>query len=319
MRAVASPLAALQEQRITVSNNGIIISSCIRSSQSLLQSHAEEGRAEFEKALVQLVMALLKESSEPEEDIKAAYVSLLRACCEESMMSQEEWGQIANYCATHGFWDAWAVVCSTLPPGYGIKCSIDAIRTSLGDLQSGLRHTAALVALRDTLHDASSEDPSLLCFVLQSVGCEILQLLRAYSVRILSGRGFDEHRVTVCAESVKVNIMAFQYLNSVSKEEGKFVSFISALFGILVESVSFNGLPNHPSGKDGADETIGRLCAQVFVHVARTTPVQFKSTMALIAPESRTVLEAAVRADMSGYAAPQRETKKKINLKGFVR
>lgn len=317
-RAVVTPLVALQEKR-TDSVDGIIISSCIRSSQSLFQSHPEEGRLDFEKAQVQLVMTLLKDSTVLEENVKAACLSLLQACCEKTMMSHEEWGQIANYSATYGLWDVWAIICTALPSGYGIKCSIDAIRTSLGDLQSGPCHATALVALRAALNSAGAEDPSLLCFALQSVGCEILQLLKAHGVRILAGRGFDENRVTVCAESVKVNIMAFQYLNSASTEEGQFVSFLSALFGVLVECISFNGLPNHPSGKEGADPTIGKMCAQVFVHVARTTPVLFKSTMVAISPESRAVLEAAVRADMSGYAAPKSVTKKKISLKGFVR
>jgi len=319
LRAVITPLVALQEGRVAETNNGEVISSCIRASESLLQSHPKEGRAELEKALVQLALTQLKESSVPGESTKTACLSLLRTCCEATAMSNEEWGLIATFAATLGLWDSWAVVCSTLPPGYGIKVSIHAIKASLEDLGSGPRHAAALSALRATLQSVSAEDPSLVCFVLQSVGCEILQLLRAHGVRILSGQGFDENRVTVCAESVKVNIMAFQYLNSVSKEEGKFVSFIAALFEVLVESISFNGMPNHPSGKPGADENIGRMCAQVFVHVARTTPMLFKTAMAAISPESRTVLEAAVRADMSGYAAPKRDTKKKISLRGFVR
>ena len=319
-KAVVTPLAALQENRLSQSNNnGVIISSCIRSSQSLLENRQEEeGRAEYKKALVQLVMALL--SNEQGDDTKAACLSLLKACCsDKTMMSQEEWGQISSFTASHGLWEAWAIVCSSLPPGYGIKCSIDAIKTSLGDLKSGPRHTASLVSLRAALHTASVDDPSLQCFVLQSVGFEILQLLKAHGTRVLSGQGFDENRVTVVAEAVKVNIMAYQYLNSVSAEEGNLISFISTLFEVLVENIRYNGLPNHPSGKVGADETIGRMCAQVFVHVARTTPLVFKSTMGTISPESRTVLEAAVRADMSGYAAPQRESKKKISLKGFVR
>lgn len=319
-KAVVTPLAALQENRLSQSNNnGVIISSCIRSSQSLLENRQEEeGRAEYEKALVQLVMTILS-SEQQGDDTKAACLSLLKSCCDKTMMSQEEWGQISRFTASHGLWKAWAIVCSSLPPGNGIKCSIDAIKTSLGDLKSGPRHTASLVSLRTALHTASVEDPSLQCFVLQSVGFEILQLLKAHGMRVLSGQGFDENRVTIVAESVKVNIMAYQYLNSVSAEEGNLISFISTLFEVLVENIRYNGLPNHPSGKVGADETIGRMCAQVFVHVARTTPLIFKSTMGTISPESRTVLEAAVRADMSGYAAPQRESKKKISLKGFVR
>jgi len=319
-RAALFPLVTLQENRLELGkDNGVIISSCIRSSQSLLQSHPEEGRADFEKALVQLVLALLKNSCGPDEEIKSACLSLLRVCCDKTTMSHEEWGQIANYSASHGLWDAWAVVCTVLPAGFGIKYSIDAVKSSLGDLESGPRHAAALVALRTNLHTATAGDPSLLSFVLQSVGFEILQLLRAHGVRILAGEGFDENRVAICAESVKINIMAFQYLTSVSEEESKCVMVLSAMFEVLVESITFNGLPNHPSGKAGADETIGKMCAQVFVHVARTAPMLFKLTMAAISPQSKTVLEAAVRADMSGYAAPQRQTKKKISLKGFVR
>ncbi|KAL7553470.1 hypothetical protein ACHAWF_016747 [Thalassiosira exigua] len=322
-RSVVTPLVGLQEKlrgegAPETSHGIIIISSCIRSSMSLFQSHPQEGRAAFEKALVQLVMAVLKDSSELAEEIKASSLSLLRTCCGSTLMSHKEWGQIANYSATCGMWDAWSVVCSVLPPGHGIKYSIDAIKASLGDLQSGPRHTAALVALRTSLHTANADDPSLLPFTLQYVGCEILQLLRGHGVRLLAGEGFDENRTTVCAEAVKVNIMAFQYLNSMSEEEGKFVSFTLTLFEVLVEIVSFNGLPNHPSGKKGGDEAIGKMCAQVFVHVARTTPMLFKSTMAAISPSSKSVLEAAVRADMSGYAAPKRVSKK-ISLKGFVR
>jgi hypothetical protein len=151
---------------------------------------------------------------------------------------------------------------------------------------------------------------------MRSVGYEILQLFRAHALRLLDGKVLDDNRTTVCAESIKVNLMAFQYLSSSSEEEGNFVSFISTLFEVLVESISFNGMPNNPSGNAGADESIGRMCAQVFVHVARTSPMIFKSAMPVISPDSRTILESAVRADMSGYA--KADTKRKISLKGFV-
>lgn len=320
-RAVVTPLAIWQSSSSKMElSHEIIISSCIRSSQLVLKFYPEHGKSNLEKALVQLVLMLLKESNESEITLASeACLSLLQACCEKTTMLNEEWEQIANYSASNGLWNAWAAICRALSPGYVIKCSIDAIKMSLANLQSGPHHTAALVALRTALNSANIEDPSLICFVLQSVGFEILQLLRAHGMRILFGKGFDENRVTVCAESVKVNIMALQYLNSVSKVESDVVSFTSTMFEVLVECISLNGMPNHPTGKEGADETIGRMCAQVFVHVARTTPMVFKSTMTVISPESRVVLEAAVRADMSGYAAPKRETKKKLSLKGFVR
>ncbi len=316
-RAVMTPLVTLQEG---TEMEFSIISSCLRSSLSLFQNHPEEGRAEFEKSLIQLVLIFLQDSLGTKEDISiAACLSLLQACCKKTLMSHQEWGQIAMFTAGNGSWDAWAVICSTLPPMYGVMCSIHTIKTSLGDLNSGPRHSAAIVALRTELQSSSVEHPSLICCVLQNVGCEVLQLLRAHALHILAGKGFDENRESVCAEAVKINVMAFQYLNSVSKEEGEFVSFIITLFEVLVESVSFNGMPNHPTGKIGGNEKIGRMCAQVFVHVARSSPILFKSTVAIMSMESRAVLESAVRADMSGYEAPKMETKKKISLKGFVR
>ena len=321
IRTVVYPLAALQEKKIKVeSNNMFIVCSCIQSSQCLLRCHPEKEKGLFEKALLQLAFSILKDVSGSLVDANVPCLSLLKTCCEETSMTPEEWGQVATYTACSGLWDAWAVVCSTLPLGFGVTCSIHAVKIALADLKSSFVHTNALVALRKSLQSAAIENPAMVCSVLQCVGCEILQLLRAYSLRIVAGQDFDENRITVCAESVKVNMIAFQYLHSVSMEDSKFVSFLSAMFDVLVDCVSYNGLPNHPSGKAGADETIGKMCAQVFVHVARTTPLVFKSAMVIISVERRTILETAVRADMSGYAAPRKEPlKKKLNLKGFVR
>ncbi len=317
-RAVLYPLVALQENRMIESDGAsIITTSCLRASLSLLHSHPVEGRGEYERAVIQLILTLAKDASRRDGEIKATCLLLLQACCKETTMPHEAWGQISSFTASCGMWDAWTIICSTLPPGYGIMCSIDAIKTSLGDLHSRSRHTATLVALRLALQSGGDTDSSLLCLVLRSVGYEILQLFRTHALCLLDGVGLDESRLTVCAESIKLNLMAFQYLSSSHVEEGICTSFMSTLFEILIESISFNGMPNNPSGKTRADEVIGRMCAQVFVHVARTSPMIFKSTLSVIAPDSRTVLEAAVRADMSGYAS-KTDTRRKISLKGFV-
>lgn len=316
-RAVLSPLVALQDNRVVETDGAsIITSSCLRASLFLLQSHPEEGRGEYERALVQLVLVLAKDSSGHDEKMETSLI-LLDACCKTTTMSHEDWGNISSFTARNGMWDAWAIICSTLPPGYGIMCSIGDIKSSLEDLHSCTRHTSALVALRVALQSGGVEEPSLLCYVLRFIGYEILQLFKAHALCQLDEVGMDERRITVCAESIKLNLMAFQHLISMTEEEGNVVSFISILFEILVESISFNGMPNRPSGKAGADEVLGRMCAQVFVYIARTSPIIFKSTLSIIAPDSRTILESAVRADMSGYAS-KTDTKRKISLKGFV-
>jgi hypothetical protein len=318
---VMKPLVALQEKQIKPHvNYSVILSSCIRSSITLLGNQNGGDRLQLEKALVQLSFSTLKDMadypSELREELKEPCLSLLRSCADKTALDAEEWGDIATYSVSNELWDAWSIVCSSLPPGTGIKSSIDALKAALGDLENKARSAGAIVALRTALHSYVAKDPSLVSFVMHHVGFEVLQLLRAYSLRLVRGEGSDENQVVVCAESVKVNMIAFQYLSSTPPVEGTATSFLTALFQILVESVSFNGLPNHPSNKGGADESIGRMCAQVFVHIARSDPMMFKSTIAVMAADSRTILEGAVRADMSGYAAPKRE-KKKLSLKGF--
>lgn len=323
--SVMKPLVALQEKQIKLhANFSIIISSCIRSSVILLRCQSGDDRLQLEKALVQLSLSTLKDMpdypNELSKELKEPCLSLLRSCSgDTTALKAEEWGDIANYSVSNELWDAWAIVCDSLPPGIGIKSSINAMKGALGDLESKSRHTGAIVALRAALHSTGTEDPSLVCFVLYHVGFEVLQLLRAYSLRLIPGQGFDENRVTVCAEAVKVNMIAFQYLSTTPGQEDTSTSFLAALFQVLVECVSFNGLPGNSKldkRSHGADENLGRMCAQVFVHIARSNPLMFKATISSMAAASRTILENAVRADMSGYAAPKTE-KKKLSLKGF--
>ncbi|KAL7470326.1 hypothetical protein ACHAXS_010551 [Conticribra weissflogii] len=319
---VLQPLAAAQEHQMEITNDNIfIICSFVRSTQSILENCSANEKATLEKSLVQLSLSILKDAHfDIIEKVNATCASLLKTCCEQTCMSHQEWGRVVAFAASSGLWDAWTTLSSTLPSSVVITSSIKAVKSALADFNRSSNHTNALVALRTALQSASTDSPSLICFALQHVGFEVLQLLRAYSLRIISGNNFDEFRILVCTESVKINLIAYQYLNSASMEEKDVLPFLSAVFDVLVEAISFNGLPNDPSGRNGADENIGRMCAQVFVHVARTTPAMFKSTMTVLSVERRSVLEAAVRADMSGYVAPKNNSaKKKLNLKGFVR
>jgi hypothetical protein len=320
--SVVSPLVALQEGRLSLdSNKQRVISSCIRCSARLLQSCSMASRPQLEKALTQFTLSTLTDGSNhyaQRDDIISECLSLLQASFKNTTISNEEWGQVANFSASNDLWSAWILICSELPSGYGIKSSLLAVKRALGE-KNNSNHARAISALRTTLQSASN-DSVLVAAVLQCMGSEIFQLFRAYSLGTTCGTGDEADRAVICAESVKVILIAFQYLNSAPTEESKFVSFLSALFEVMAESVSFNGMPNHPSGKVGADETIGRMCAQVFVHIARTNPLAFKSTMAIVPPDRRVTLEVAVRADMSGYAAQRNDpAKKKLNLKGFVR
>jgi hypothetical protein len=94
---------------------------------------------------------------------------------------------------------------------------------------------------------------------------------------------------------------------------------LSILFETLLAILRFNGLPNHPSPQSDGDEALGRMSAQSILHIARTTLVPFKASMASLSDHDRGLLEFAVRAEMTGYvvqgqAAP---VKKKLNMGSF--
>jgi hypothetical protein len=96
-------------------------------------------------------------------------------------------------------------------------------------------------------------------------------------------------------------------------------AFLSVVFEVWTAVIQFNGLPNQPSPNSRADPTLGRLSAQAIVHVARSSPVAFKTSVAGLSDHGRALLEFSVRAEMNGYAAAptQAPVKKKLSLKGF--
>jgi hypothetical protein len=64
---------------------------------------------------------------------------------------------------------------------------------------------------------------------------------------------------------------------------------------------------------------LGKISAQAIMHVARTTPAAFKSSMGGLSDHARAILEFAVRSDMSGYVNTNTNApaKKKLDLKSF--
>ncbi|KAL7509674.1 hypothetical protein ACHAXN_006645 [Cyclotella atomus] len=324
-RSVLNPLSSLQEGKLRMGGNiDIGITSCIRSSIYLLRASSGSDRDGLEKALLHFALSKLVKSKSDEQSsvVDAECISLLKACTENSVLPADDWQQITTFAAANRIWDAWSILVSTLAPGVGIECSMHSFKKSFGDLNiSSRNHNSALVAFRGELQIAIGSNPSLVGAALHSLGFEVFQLFKYNAVNMHGGSNNSAHdRLQVCAECIQIVMMAYQYLTSVSIEETKYVEFLVSLSDLLVETISFNGLPNSPSGKSGADERIGKMCAQVFVHIARTTPHIFKSTVTAVMPECRSAIEAAVRADMSGYiSTSQGPAKKKLSLKGFVR
>ena len=319
--SILTPLRSLQDGKFVLDgDNDSIVSSCIRSSIPLLQSCPERGQ--LERALLQFALSTLikLKSNKEKRSTELECISMLKTCQEESVLSTDERRQVIAYTAANELWEAWSILISDFPPGDGIICSMNSFKKSIGDLSTSPHNqTKGLAAFRNGLQSTVSENSNVVGTILHVLGFEIFQLFRYHSTN-MSLNYPAEDTLIMCAECIKIIMIAYQYLTLVSIEESKFVAFLASLFALLVESVSFNGLPNSPSGKHGADDRIGKLCAQVFVHIARTTPPIFKSTMVSVMPECRSTIEAAVRADMSGYVSVSHgPAKKKLSLQGFVR
>ena len=322
--AILSPLSSLQDGKLTLhGHNDFIISICIRSSAHLLKSSSKSNRDELEKALSQFALTTLMNLKSKVQTYMSELecVALMRTCLKDSVLSLDEWRRIATFTAASELWDVWSAILSDLPLGNGIECSLHSIKKSLGNLHiSSSDHVFALSAFRNALQSAISEAPNLMETVLHVLGFEIFQLFKYHSTNMAYPEESKEKRLLLCTECIKIILMAYQYLTSESLDENHSVEFLISLFSLLVEGILYNGLPNTPSGKAGADEKLGKMCAQVFVHIARTSPPIFKLTVAAVSPESKSTIEAAVRADMTGYvSASQNPSKKKLNLRGFVR
>jgi hypothetical protein len=354
LHSILSPFAVLQERsgmKLNPETKSIaffeVISSCIRSVKKLLSSSDLLTDAHFDielfvKAMIDAgitVLSLTSEATGADADIaKGEAASLVRDCLIQypTIVTSTDKQQIVKAAAQQGSWEAWAIVCSQLDDASGFVHSLDAIKDALSDWNDASRHLAALAAMRSVVQDsvAANSAESIIGHVMTGVGAEIMHLLKAYGC-MLAGGQIAEHRTAACTDCVRIIILTFQHMHassSVSEQEETAVeqydeqmisAFLSVVFESLVSLIVFNGLPNHIiSGNGGvnADPVIGRICAQSIVLVARTTPLAFKASMALVGPEDRGMLEAAARAELSGYASGSREhapVKKKISLTGF--
>jgi hypothetical protein len=156
------------------------------------------------------------------------------------------------------------------------------------------------------------------------VGSEILHLLKLYGIcKLVNGE-----RSSACAMCIKLIMIAFEHMMSgvtsenLAEVENNIIQFFSIIFVTIVSILSFNGLPNQillPSGGVQADPAIGRICAQLFVYVMRVSPSIFKKLIVTLKEADRTMVEAAVRADMTGYIVKKSNApvKKKLNLSSF--
>ena len=335
LQAFLLPLTALESGAVSLSGDDygamdIIFSSCFRCSNILIsEPHDDIGDGVDQRSLARAVMMVAVFVLTPPEGSNTslsktndAATGLLMTCVTSALIDTPEKRQLSLTTAEAGCWDAWKAVCSELDDDFGLSYSMPSITGILTDWNNSDRQISALAALRSAVQDSDQQDGgSTIGIIMQAAGAEIISILKAYGVcSTPQGGGSDRLRVEACADSMKLIMVALQQLCSPSEaEEADLSAFLTVVFDVFTSLISYNGLPNRPSGRPKADPSLGRMCAQALVHVVRTSPAAFKDTMALLAAEDRAALEMAVRADMTGYAVAQSQApaKKKLSLKGF--
>lgn len=269
------------------------------------------------KAMLQLVLTTIFEAkNQPPEKVKDAAKILLKECLRHSTVDLAEQQRIACDLATAGNWDSWAVL-SSVNDGLAIVPSLEIIRKGLHDYETAPSQLAILSILSGVVQSVSIPS-SLVGRIFHGVGGDVLATLYQYGTLKVPAAA-RANRQTACANSIKLVLAAYQQISSDEAGDEQVAAFLSILFETLLAILRFNGLPNHPSPQSDGDEALGRMSAQSILHIARTTPVPFKASMASLSDHDRGLLEFAVRAEMTGYVVQGQEApaKKKLNVGSF--
>lgn len=284
-----------------------------------MTSMIEKGSASSSlvNAMVQYSIDLLSNGYQPMLQVVAE--GMLATCLSNDTTTKSRQENIALDMVLQGKWKAWAIVCIRCPSA--LSKSIHVAREALADLQAPARHLGALDAIRNILQGVDATTRPVAGLVMKETGSSCLGLFKAYATVAFAIKDFETNRMVVSTDAMKIIMIAYQILSPGENEQ--LVAYLTVVFDLLVDVIQYNGLPNQASPQPGANPLLGRLAAHSIVHVARTTPVAFKETVAGLtsSPNGRAILEFAVRAEMTGYAAVSgvAPPKKKLNLKSFQR
>ena len=288
-------------------SNSKVLISLLKSSRFLLEGSDLNGHVVkplLNYALENIVLASFCD----DVDARSSFHDLIKHCISTELVSDDDRLLCALQFARNGNWDTWKLCINN--DLTGVANSMPYIKDALSDHSNESSHVGALTSIADMMKDC----PNLVPTIFRSVGPHVLELFHLYGTHQLQGNS----RTVTCATSMKIVMFTFQHLSSPPSVDGvKEASFLNVIFGVLVGIVTYNGLPNEPSSNSASDPALGRMCAQFFVHVLRSSPAAFKQCMATVDANVRATLESAVRADMSGYANRAAPVKKKLNLKSF--
>jgi hypothetical protein len=316
--AVLTPLDALH-RGIVFLDSPLVVKILSSSLNAVLHfiKHTKKAQGELVNAMLQLSFNILSGSSTVPEPVVEASGFLLTECLDNDSIPISLHRELAREMATAGKYKVWALICSHSSDGTALSHSLPELKMAMSEA-SFQKHLPALSAIRHVINEASVPSDRI-DTIMRGVGAEVLGLLKAYGILSIADSATADHRLNACADCMKIIMTAYQNLTAGSADDSQIAAFLAVVFEVWTSVIAYNGLPNQVSPQPGADPILGRLSAQAIVHVARLSPVAFKTSMATLSDQGRALLEFAVRSDMNGYASTttQIPVKKKLSLHGF--
>jgi hypothetical protein len=315
--AILRPISLLESGQVDLSGRqaSLIAAACMSAVAKILADPSAP--ASLVKAMVAVALKVSSGGKELPANMKTAIRILMKECLSHEAITMKDQSEIAVSMAQSKDWETWSVVIQA-KDGVAAEASLVIVQTSLLECGNDAAQLPVLATLRN-LFQSMPPPNALTGRLVCSVLAEVLTVFQAFATMQVSPE-VQPHRTAVCADCMKIALVAIQQFSSDGTPEEGVAQFLLVLFQALIVVLRYNGLPNHPSPNPGSsDSALGRMCAQAITHVVRTAPLPSKSSMGLMSEQDRTVLEFAVRAEMSGYvvAPTQAAPKKKLSLKGF--
>jgi hypothetical protein len=311
------PLDLLEKKEVSLTNNFVatIVGACMKSVAGIIRMPTSPSA--LVKAMLSFGISLTSQTEQAIELVSSAAQELLEECLKHKSATMAELVVVTSRLAKQRNWTVWLSVVK-IKDGIAAEESLLEIEKALLNPSGVDEQLKALGSIACLVQNSPPPNP-LTGRILSALGAEVLSVFEGYGTLSDQAVELQSKRVAACADCMKIALASYQQF-SADFSDGDTTEFLVMLFEAFNAVLRFNGLPNHPPPQGAlSDSSIGRMCAQAITHIARTTPVPFKASMGGMSAQDRTILEFAVRGEMSGYAvaAAPAPVKKKLSLKGF--
>ena len=266
----------------------------IRSIYQLLQRYREGN--ENNVALIKFIFNLsskITESCEGQRDVYHEASKLLQICVSSDFLDLITVRALARTTAKGKKWIAWRLICTQIGDGSGVVACRDILQEALSANSSVTERSTVIRELCLLIKMCPSNIP-IINSIMNCLGALILISFQDF------GNGSfcaNENALMICTDIITIFSLVFQSLSR--GEANEMSQFITICVKLFAGVINVNGLPNQP--KNG-DVNKGRLCSAVLVHWARASPVVFKVCLTNLTTDEKSIVEHAVRSELSGHA-----------------